>query len=253
MAKLPFALQLDSIREPLQEDLAGALQRVKRAGYDHVEVAGFCGLAAADFAAVLAREGLVPISSHVSWAACEHDLDTVIGECQVLGVSHAALKHFDSAAEEISNWESVGQSMAAFGEAFRKAGIVLSYHTRTAEFGTVNGRAGIDMLLDAASPDFLAIQLDAGWAQYAGADPVAVMKACAGRVPTVHIHDIKARVEGELPVPTELGNGVTRLAQVFKAARETGVQWLIVEQESSARDPLESARMNAAYMRVHVY
>ena len=58
MAKLPFALQLYSVRGPLETDLNATLQRVKTIGYDHVETAGLHGHSAAQFAASLADAGL---------------------------------------------------------------------------------------------------------------------------------------------------------------------------------------------------
>lgn len=254
MAKLPFALQLHSVREPLQQDLAGALKRVKEIGYDHVETAALPGLGPEAFQIALEEAGLTAISAHVPFELCERDISAAIAHCHALGVSRAAIPGLppeNRATPE--GFIASARQMEGFGRAFREADIQLCYHNHADEFLPANGKTIFDALFDTAAPDALAVELDAGWAHYGCADPVALLKKYANRTPLVHIKDLKARVEGEPPVHTELGNGATPLGPILKAAGETGVSWLIVEQDESGRDPLESARMNAAYMRVHVF
>ncbi|MBL7649776.1 MAG: sugar phosphate isomerase/epimerase [Candidatus Hydrogenedentes bacterium] len=254
MAKLPFALQLYSVRGPLETDLNATLQRVKAIGYDHVETAGLHGHSAAQFAASLADAGLHAISAHVAYERCAADVDEVIGECRTLGVQWAVIPWLSPEENRTAeDWRARAAAMAFFGARFRAAGISLCYHNHTHEFETEEGKTFFDLIFETAAPESLLVQLDVGWAHYAGVDPVALLKVHAGRVPLIHVKDVKMRVAGEAPVPTELGNGATRFAPVFKVAGDTGVQWLIVEQDESMRDPLESARLNAAYMRVHVY
>lgn len=254
MAKLPFALQLYSVRDPLREDLGATLARVKAIGYDHVELAGFAGHTVGEFAAALADAGLRAISAHVDFDDCQADLEAVIADCQTLGVTWAAIARLSPEENTgAADWIARARAMAAIGVRFRDAGIPLCYHNHTREFDTVDGKTIFDLIFETAGSDCLAVQLDVGWAHYSGADPVALLKAYAGRVPLIHVKDLKARAEGEAPIPTELGNGATRFAPIFKTACDAGVQWLIVEQDASAGDPLESARMNAAYMRVHIF
>jgi len=254
MAKLPFALQLDSVRDALAEDLGAALARVKAIGYNHVETAGTAGLAPGDFRAALDKAGLTAISAHIAYDHCQENLESAIGECKVLGVAWAVIPLLKR--EELptaADWINRAKAMEQFGHAFKSAGIQLCYHNHIGDFDVDAEKTFFDHILENTSADALAVELDVGWAQYAGVDPVALLKKYAARTPLIHIKDVKARVEGETPITTELGNGNTKFGPVFKAAGETGVKWLIVEQDESARDPLESARMNAAYMRVHVF
>jgi len=252
MAKLPFALQLYSVREPLDHDPAATLARVKAAGYSHVETAGTAGMSPEAFRGALETAGLTAVSAHVPFEACASDISAAIASCQALGVEWAVIpwlgREENPSAED---WIARALQMQGFSEAFLHAGILLCYHNHTHEFEPVGEKIPFDLIFENA-PD-LAVELDAGWAHYAGADPAALIRRYAGRTPLVHIKDVKARVEGESAITTELGNGATKFAPIFKAAGESGVKWLIVEQDESGRDPLESARMNAAYMRVHVF
>lgn len=254
MAKLPFALQLYSVRDALVEDTAGTLERVKKAGYDHVELCGTAEKSVEAFQEELTAASLNALSCHVDFDRCQRDLAGAIAECQAFGVQWAVIPWLDPETHpQLSDWAARGAEMAAMGEAFKAAGITLCYHNHSFEFEPMEGKTPFDALFEAADPATLSIELDVGWAHYGGADTLAVMKNYAGRIPLLHIKDIKQRYEGEAPHITELGNGATKFAPLFKAAGEIGVEWLIVEQDESARDPLESARLNAAYMRVHVF
>lgn len=254
MAKIPFALQLYSVRDALEEDIAGTLERVKKAGYDHVELCGTAGKSVEEFRAALATAELTAISCHVDFDRCQSDLAGAIADCQAFGVKWAVIPWLDPEAHtQLADWSARGGEMAAMGEAFKAAGITLCFHNHFVEFEPIDGKTPFDAVFEAADPAKLSIELDVGWSHYGGADTLAVMQRYDGRIPLLHIKDIKQRYDGEEPHITELGNGATKFGPLLKAAGEIGVAWLIVEQDESARDPLESARMNAAYMRVHVF
>tara|TARA_R110001592_G_scaffold240108_1_gene500104 strand:- start:783 stop:1547 length:765 start_codon:yes stop_codon:yes gene_type:complete len=254
MATIPFALQLFSVRDVLAADCLATLKRVKEIGYSHVEVAGLADKSVEAFKADLDAAELTPVSTHVAYEDCRSDLAGAIAMCQVLGVEWAVIPWLSPETNVTAeDWAARGVEMAAFGRAFWEAGITLCYHNHSHEFVDLDGKTPFDAIFEAAAPEDLSVELDVGWSHYGGADTLALMKRYAGRIPLLHIKDVKQRYEGEEPIPTELGNGATKFAPLFKAAGEIGVKWYIVEQDESKRDPLESARMNAAYMRVHIF
>lgn len=254
MAAIPFALQLYSVREPLREDTTATLQRVKEIGYSHVELADTAGKSAEAFKADLDAAGLTVVSCHVDMAACQTDLAGAIRDCQTLGAGWAIIPWLSGEENKTAeDWAARATEMAAFGREFSAAGIPLCYHNHHHEFVDIGGRTPFDTVFETAPEADLGIELDVGWSTYGGADTIAVMKKYAGRIPLLHIKDVKQRYDDEEPQHTELGNGATKFGPIFKVAGEIGVKWLIVEQDSARRDPLESARMNAAYMRVHVF
>lgn len=77
MKDFPVALQLYSVREDMEADFAGTLQKVKEIGYDGVEFAGLFGHDAREVNKMCKDAGLVPISAHVpfQWAGrlCPED------------------------------------------------------------------------------------------------------------------------------------------------------------------------------------
>ena len=60
--KFPIALQLYSVRDDMEKDFYGTLEKVKALGYEGVEFAGLFGEKAEDIKAKLAELNLTPIS-----------------------------------------------------------------------------------------------------------------------------------------------------------------------------------------------
>ena len=107
------------------------------------------------------------------------------------------------------------------------------------------GRRGsfLDELL---AGEKLFLELDLGWAWYAGVDPVALLESARGRCPLVHVKDFHGR-EGRAFAP--VGDGAVGYERVAPAAVEAGVEWLLVEQDETDGPSLEAARRSLAALR----
>ena len=78
MGKLHYALQLYTVRDYLEKDVAAGLQKVRDAGYSHVEVAGTYGLTEGEFKKQLDNAQLKPISVHVGYDDYETAHDDIV-------------------------------------------------------------------------------------------------------------------------------------------------------------------------------
>jgi sugar phosphate isomerase/epimerase len=88
--------------------------------------------------------------------------------------------------------------------------------------------------------------LDCGWAHKVGLDPLAVAKEFAGRLPLLHIKDVDANGDW-----AEVGQGAIDYRPLVDAASDLGAEWLIVEQDTTKRDPIESLGMSLGWLRTH--
>jgi sugar phosphate isomerase/epimerase len=79
------------------------------------------------------------------------------------------------------------------------------------------------------------LELDAGWAWWAGADPVDLL----GRGPLVHIKDFRSRGERSF---CPVGDGAVGYERVAPAAVRAGAEWLLVEQDEAEGSELDGAR-----------
>lgn len=264
MKKMPVAYQLYSAREEAEKDLMKVLVALKEMGYDGVEFAGFYGHSAEDIASMLIEVGLTPISSHVPFATLQEDIFGVISYHQKIGIPYIAVPYLTEEDRPGSaKFAKTIRDIHTFGVLCKHAGIQLLYHNHDFEFETVSGQYGLDFLYDAISDNLLQTELDLCWVKYAGVDPASYLAKYEGRSPIVHLKDFVGTKGTASPyaligdeksaenVDTTafeyrpFGYGCQDAEAIINAAIKAGAQWFVIEQdESPSRPPLESAKMS---------
>ncbi|MDD6023075.1 MAG: sugar phosphate isomerase/epimerase [Oscillospiraceae bacterium] len=73
------------------------------------------------------------------------------------------------------------------GRALQKEGLKLFYHNHTHEWRREQDEYLVETLLNNTDPDWVCLQMDAGWAACAGIDPIAFVKQHPGRVELMHV------------------------------------------------------------------
>lgn len=130
-------------------------------------------------------------------------------------------------------------------EACKKEGVRFCYHNHDHEFTTFfKGMTVFDMLL-AYAPD-LSLELDVGWATYAGYEPEKLIRRLKERIGLVHFKDflpggpIRHTVPMlddsltktyDMPNFCSLGSGVLKVYECLKACSEVGIDVINVEQD----------------------
>jgi sugar phosphate isomerase/epimerase len=72
------------------------------------------------------------------------------------------------------------------------------------------------------------------------------MQALAGRLPLIHVKVVAADGDG-----AEVGFGALDFRPIVAAAPSLGVEWLVVEQDTTHRPPLESVGMSIKWLRAN--
>ncbi|MCS7026307.1 MAG: sugar phosphate isomerase/epimerase [Bryobacteraceae bacterium] len=151
--------------------------------------------------------------------------------------------------------EKLAANLNQAGEKCKSAGLKLAYHNHAFEFEMTPSGTLLDILLAKTDPQLVFLELDIFWAAVAGADPVALFQKYAGRIPLVHVKDVKPGVEKRLDerVPRdafrEVGRGSLPMAQILRAGSNAGVRHFFVEQDQTPGNPLDSLRISAQYLK----
>ncbi len=246
MASFPFALQLYSVRDYLEKDVAAALRQVKGVGYDYVELAGLYDRTAAEFKVLLDEAGLTAVSMHVGYDEVFADVEAAIENAKTLQLNFIVVPWMGG--EEFpdkATWLDAIEKMDAAGARIREAGLQLCYHNHEHEFETLDGDVIFDLIYGRTAPENLAAELDTCWTTVGGADTPALIRKFGKRAPLLHIKDY---VPGKDPIFTEVGSGCMDIAAVLQAGKEIGAQWYIVEQDESEGDSMESVKISAGFM-----
>ena len=138
-------------------------------------------------------------------------------------------------------------------------GYRLLYHNHAQEFRNfpeLNGKAGLEILIEETDPKAVVFEIDTYWAAAAGADPAQWILKLKNRIPVIHFKDCaidwKAEETDMGCVPrryAEIGQGNINWPAVTDACRKAGVEWYCVEQDRTAMDEFKSLGMSISYMK----
>lgn len=274
MKKFPVAVQLYSVRDELEKDFFGVLERVKDMGFDGVEFAGYYGNSAAEIKKRLEGLDLVAVSAHVPFDAMLEDVQGTLDFHRELGTPYLAVPYLDEGRRPGGpRWSETVALIRELGEACRLAGIQLLYHNHDFEFVKVDGIYGLDALYAAVPQPYLETELDTCWVRVSGVDPAAYIRKYAGRSPVVHLKDFTSGGEAagkplyalidkegaDRPAETvdkssfdfrPLGMGMQDIPSILAAAEEAGTEWVVVEQDRSTdRPPMEAVDLSRKYLK----
>ncbi|MCL1845256.1 MAG: sugar phosphate isomerase/epimerase [Defluviitaleaceae bacterium] len=246
MSKPFVALQLYTVRDFTENDVAGTLRKVKAMGYDFVELAGTYGMGFAEFKAILDEIGLVAISAHVQYDDLRADMDGTIMSYKSLGCKYVIIPMM---ANDLlpGGTNCTKEFFANFCEACKKADVVPAYHNHAHEFEKLpSGEFVLDKLF--ADVPALQAEIDTGWVTAADLCPEAYIKKYTGRCPVVHLKDTE-RV-GDKYEDRPVGKGSQNMPGIVDAAIAAGAAGLVAELDRAVGlSSLDAAKISREYLK----
>lgn len=268
MKKFNIGIQLYSLRDVMETDFEGTLQKVKEMGYDGVEFAGLFGKSAAEIKNLCEEIGLVPISAHVPYADIINDINLLETYAEI-GCKYVAIPYI---SEEYlpgnEKFTEFTDNLKKIGQKTKELGMQLCYHNHDFEFKKVNGEYKLDVLYSEVSGDLLETELDTCWINVGGENPSEYILKYSDRTTIIHLKDfIGSKSENMYALigidedkknePTSafefrpLGHGVQNFEEILNAAEKVNVNWVIVEQDapSLGKSSTECAKMSINYLK----
>ena len=243
----PLAVQLYTLRH-LSDDAKELIKVVADAGYAGVEGGYGPDMDAADIKDVLDENNVKMVSAHVMLDALENNLDSAVAFQKTLGNDTLIIPWISDAnySDSAESWQKLGERFNKIAQQVKAEGMTLLYHNHSFEFGEYDGKLGLEHLLDSA-PD-LGLELDIGWCQEGGVDPLPLLEKYAGRVRRVHVKDRAPEGENvDQDGWADVGHGVIDWPPLLKAARDAGAEWFVVEHDTPA-DPVRTIKRSFDYL-----
>ena len=236
---MEYGLQLYSVRDTTEKDLAATLQKVAELGYKYVEFAGFFGHSAEEVKAMLENNHLIVSGTHSGFGDLDQDFEAAVRYHHAIGnrnyiVPSAPYSTAAELDETIAKFNKYKPMLAA-------EGITLAYHNHSGEFlPNKDGQIAHDEIVRRTDID---LEIDTYWAYVGGRDPVRTLENLKDRVHVIHLKDGDRSGRGY-----SLGSGEAPVAAVRQKAMEQGIL-MVVESEGLEPDGISEVSRCMDYLK----
>lgn len=247
--------QLYTVREFMKTpyDMAQTLEKIAALGYRFVQLSGSGPYDPRWMREQLEANGLRCVLTHIPVERLVNEPQRVADEHEILGCERVGIGYYDIAGEGLDAFVEKFQPVA---QAFAQRGLYLMYHNHNQEFERLQGELILQGMLRRFAPDQLGITLDTYWVQAGGGDPAWWIRSLAGRTPCIHLKDMGygrlAQGDGKGAIMLPVGEGNMNMDAIVQAARDSGVQYALVEQDAcNGEDPF--ACLGRSYRALKAY
>lgn len=235
---------MGTARHIMQEDVEQGLIRLKELGIRHIEGAGSRTMSREEYKKLLDKHGFDVVASGVNFERLEHpdSIKTIINNMKFYQAEYAVCYWIPHKGDDFT-FADMEKGVAVFnkaGKQFAEAGISLLYHPHGYEFRPYEGPGTMfDYMMEKTDPRYINFEMDVFWIRNPGQNPAALLRKYPGRFPLTHLKDrlpgsidnLNGRQDPQRNIV--LGSGDVNIAEVMKAARETGVKYHLIEDESA--------------------
>ena len=245
--RIPFAVQLYTVRKECEKDLPGTLAALAEMGCKGVEFANYFGRDAKSLRKLLHHAGLACVGSHI------RPFDSLLGDNlsktiefnRALGNRNLIVPELPAKYTQThQGWQEAADLFGELADTLKQQGMRIGYHNESTEFKPLDGEMPWVTFFNRAKKE-VGIQLDVGNAAAGGADPVALLKLYPGRVPSLHVKAFSKAKPNAL-----IGDDELQWAETFRVCETTaGVEWYIIEYESDLYPPLVAVEKSLEVMK----
>lgn len=227
-------------------DLDKVLCFLKELEIDTVQVSGIGHLAYKDVAEYCKKYDLEVCVTHSSADRILNDTENLIQEHKLLNCKNIGIGAMDKKYINADGYKQFIKDFTPAAQKIKDAGMQFAYHNHAFEFEKYNGRRGMDILIE-DTDDLFNFIIDTHWIQTGGCNPAKYIEKVAGRMKVCHFKDYKI-VDNERKF-AEIGTGNLDFDEYYNACKNTGVEYIIIEQDSSDIDIFESTRISVKNLK----
>jgi len=255
--KRRIGIQLYSVKDELPKDFEGTLKKLSAMGYSSVEPYGFTSekfigrITMKELSVMVKDMGMTISGTHTGSGllpentnAPEWDFWKKCAEYIKSGGGKWAIQAGFPGANSLDDLKRVAAFFNNAGEVCKQGGVKFAYHNHYAEFEKIDGEVILDYLIKNTDPKLVFFQMDLGHTVNGGGDCVRYLRDFPGRIPLWHASDFDAASR----TYTEVGKGSVPYPALFGLAQSSGLEHLIVEQETEG-DIFASCKADFDYLK----
>jgi len=254
IALAPIALRVSYFPKPAdltyKNDIKTILSRVRKTGYEAIEMGTPAGFSHEEFRAAADEAGIkILTAGRIDYPdLLGNDFSAKIKECRFLGAPNVMVPNMDRLV--LGNSDELKKFIRGLnraGKALREEGLHLSYHNHAVDFTRINGKTIFEQIIEGTDPKYVFIEPDTFWIQAGGGHVITWLKRLKGRIFVVHFKDYAIDqysdhtfLECTHRLFAEIGEGNLNWPGIIKECLDQKIEWCAVEQDQCQRPPYES-------------
>jgi len=233
-------LQLYSLRNQFKKDVPGTLDLIQSWGITNLEGGDSYGVPLEEFKGMLAARNFNMVSVQGGYKDLKNNVAKVIENAKAYGATYVMCAWIDHKGDNF-DIENTKEAVAVFNTAGKKleaAGLKLVYHMHGYEFRPHENGTLFDYM--AKNAEHFAFEMDVYWVQHGGADPMTLLNTYPELFELMHLKDMAKGTTGDhtghsdVETNVVLGTGQIEMAALVQRAKELGVKYMFIEDESSS-------------------
>jgi sugar phosphate isomerase/epimerase len=226
----PIGVQLYTVRNEMQKDVAATLARVAQIGYKEVEFAGYFGRQPSEIRALLDKNGLRAPSTHVPLEMVRDNWGATADAAKVIGHEYVVVPWLpEEQRRTLDDFKRLAELFNRTAAQAKQTGLAFAYHNHDFEFTPIAGQLPYDVLLEQTDPSLVGFEMDLYWITKAGQDPLAYFAKYPGRFPLVHVKDSAGPPAHQM---TAVGQGTIDWKRIFAQRAQAGIKHYFVEHDN---------------------
>ncbi|MFT5736598.1 MAG: sugar phosphate isomerase/epimerase [Maribacter sp.] len=234
-----IGLQLYSLRNQFKTDVPGTLDLIQSWGITNIEGGDSYGIPLVEFKKMLKDRGLKMRSIQGGYMDLKNDVEKVIKDAKNYDVSYVMCAWIDHEGGTF-DFEKAKEATDVFnkaGKRLQEEGITLVYHAHGYEFKNYEDGSLFDYM--AKNAEHFGFEMDVYWVQHGGGNPMVLLNKYSDKFKLMHLKDMEhgmvGNVSGHSDVETNvtLGTGQIDMDGLIKRAKELGIEYMFIEDESS--------------------
>ncbi len=250
------AAQLYTLRDFLKTpaDIKASLKKVKKMGYEAVQLSGLGPIDEKELVKILNGEGLIACSTHEPSEQLLSNPEKSAERLEMLGCPGTAYPYPSGInLQTLAGVKALAKKLNKTGEVLKKAKKIFAYHNHNVEFFRIKDKTVLDIIYEETDPSFVQAEIDTYWVQAGGGNSEAWCRRLKKRLPYLHMKDYGMDVDRK-PVFREIGYGNLDWPTIIQAAEKSGCKWFIIEQDGNwmKNDPFKSLKASFDYIAANL-
>lgn len=247
-----IGIQISSVRAHLQtpEDVLESFRKVSKMGYKHIQIQWINPEIPIEFIHdALQETGLNCIGTQDYYDLVVDHLDEVIEANHLWGGTYITVSGIPERYQTYEGCLEYAEELNKLSIYLESKGLILNFHPRSKDVFHYDEKNSLEVIFENTHKEFQFL-LDIYHIVDAGLDPVEWIHRVEGRNDLIHYKDgLMDSSDKEVLMP--VGQGSVSWEPIFKATKETGIQYTFAEQETSQGDPFDCLEESYNYLKAH--